>query len=329
MDRERVAAWRVALVLAVMLASACGAAVWMIGEILERPSGARLTAHPEDGRVTLRWVVSGDRDPKTEQWRWKYQQRESDGPYGDWLPAGEAAERSYVVAELENGRDYLFRVRAENEHGGGAVSNEARARPGVSVSRLLNVMNTTLLGIRVVMGGPRGTTPDGGYVVRVFHRENGVLAGPREGAGIRVDEERRGRLETLALALAACAPGGSGLAVTVRGFASSAPFKDENGDELTRSDALNLKVANLRAAEIAKILASAAPSLTVSTLDWTSFGDMARARLGDREQPGQRTPDREFLNRSAEVIVPDLGGCTVTPGDGEGVGAGQAENGGR
>lgn len=317
MDRERVAAWRVAVVLAVMVALACGAAVWVIEKILDRPSGARLTAHPDDGRVTLRWEVSGDRDPEKEQWTWKYQQRDSDGPYGDWLPAGEAAKRSYVVGDLENGRDYLFRVRAENKHGGGAPSNEARATPAASVSRLLNVMNTTMLRIAVNLGSWE-TTPDGGYVVRVFHRENGVLAGPREGAGILVDEERRGRLETLAVALAACARGGAGLAVTVRGFASSAPFRDENGDELARSNALNLKVANRRAAEIANILASAAPSLTVSTVDWKSFGDMARARLRDREQPGQRIPDREFLNRSAEIIVPDLGGCAVPAGGGEG-----------
>ncbi len=328
MDRERVAAWRVALVLAVMLALTCGASVWVIERILDLPSGARLTAHPGDGQVTLRWVVSGDRDPKAEQWTWKYQQRDSDGPYGGWLPAGEAADRRHVVGDLENGRDYLFRVRAVNEKGEGARSNEARATPAASVGRLLNVMNATLR-IGVGMGGRWETTPDGAYVVRVFHRENGVLAGPREGAGILVGEERRGRLETLAVALAACARGGAGLEVTVRGFASSAPFRDENGDPLTDSDALNLKVANRRAAEIARILASAAPSLTITTGEWMSFGDMAGARLRDRETAGQRIADREFLNRSVEVVVPDLGGCTVPPEGGEGVEAGQAVNAGR
>ena len=86
-----------------------------------------LSAHPEDGQVTLSWTAGPD--PHPDLLCWEYQQKQGDGEYGDWvqLPDDVATERAYVVDGLTNGEVYSFRVRVVS--GDYAESNEATATP--------------------------------------------------------------------------------------------------------------------------------------------------------------------------------------------------------
>ena len=91
------------------------------------PSAPRdLTVAPRDTTVTLTWSPPAD-DGGSAITGYEYQVDQR-----DWKDAGAAEARSVVVTGLENGRSYMFSVRAVNELAGPGVVEmvEATPRPG-------------------------------------------------------------------------------------------------------------------------------------------------------------------------------------------------------
>ena len=149
---------------------------------------------------------------------------------------------------------------------------------------------------------------------RVFHLRNAVLRGTERGAGIWILGEGREHLEALRAALAACATEDGVLGVEVRGYASSAPFSERGAGGERRaadSDELNLGVANMRARAVREILQGGTGKLEVTAHEWGSFGEMTAAR-GFRDRKVENEPsDREYLNRSVDIVVRNIGECAV------------------
>ncbi len=92
------------------------------------PDAADLTASAVKRTAVLTWTHDGD----SSITKWQYQQREGDAAFGgEWKDiSGSSAEtRDYTVEGLTGGLAYGFRVRAVNDVGIGAPSNEATVNP--------------------------------------------------------------------------------------------------------------------------------------------------------------------------------------------------------
>ena len=85
-----------------------------------------LSARSGDGQVALAW--SDPDDPTISGWQ--YAIRTTDG-FGAWMdiPGSDAMTTAYTATGLENGVRHVFKLRAVNEHGGGAESGEVAATP--------------------------------------------------------------------------------------------------------------------------------------------------------------------------------------------------------
>ena len=110
-------------------------------------SSIGLTANAGNGQVTLRWNTPTNTGGAPIV-RYEYRWAESGGEFGDWMSVA-PAEGSATVRELTNGQTYMFRVRAVNALGNGAVVT-LEATPSPSTGR----------GGGGGGGGPRQTVPD-------------------------------------------------------------------------------------------------------------------------------------------------------------------------
>ena len=98
------------------------------------PPTVRLEADVGDARVTLSWRVGAADGRDVDGWElWveKGRGRESGGQWAAMDPAvrDETGAREHVVEPLENGRRYVFRVRARKGDVVGRPSNQASAIP--------------------------------------------------------------------------------------------------------------------------------------------------------------------------------------------------------
>ena len=111
------------------------------------PEAAVLTAEAGAQRAILTWTHPGD----SSITKWQYQQRAGEAEFrGEWknIPDSSAATRGYTVRELPGEVAHGFRVRAVNEAGFGAPSNEARAvPPQLSVEREQQVVKQSLAAV--------------------------------------------------------------------------------------------------------------------------------------------------------------------------------------
>ncbi len=89
-----------------------------------RPIG--LTATPGDGQVLLQW--ENPNDPTITGWQYSAGTTGGDGLWTD-IPGSGPATVGHAVTGLVNGSQYSFRVRAANNSGPGAASDEATATP--------------------------------------------------------------------------------------------------------------------------------------------------------------------------------------------------------
>ena len=89
-----------------------------------KPTG--LTAIPGDGRAALSWNDSGN----TTVTGWQYSIATTGG-YGGWtdIAGSDAGTTGHVVTGLDNGTAHRFKLRAVNNSGPGAESDEAMATP--------------------------------------------------------------------------------------------------------------------------------------------------------------------------------------------------------
>ena len=102
--------------------SASGTGTTEAGAIANAPENLQATAG--NAQVTLRWDAPGD-DGGADITGYAYRHKESGGDFIAYMDIpdsgpGEANTRSYTVTGLTNGQEYVFQVRAENEHGGGS-----------------------------------------------------------------------------------------------------------------------------------------------------------------------------------------------------------------
>ena len=103
------------------------------GTIADAPQS--LQAAPGNAQVRLTWEAPLS-DGGSEITGYAYRYKESGGDfivYTD-IPEsgpGEANARSYTVTELTNGLEYVFHVRALNEHGGGLPEEVTVTLPGI------------------------------------------------------------------------------------------------------------------------------------------------------------------------------------------------------
>ena len=95
----------------------------------EKPAGFR--ADPGDRKALLSW--NGADDVSIQGW--EYRRKESGGSYGSWTAmSGSGANTvKHTVGSLENGTEYIFRIRAFNNAGNGYVSDERSVTPVPSV----------------------------------------------------------------------------------------------------------------------------------------------------------------------------------------------------
>ncbi len=92
-----------------------------------RPAApAGFSARAGDAEITLAWDSPGD--PAITGWQFAVR---TTGAFGEWtdIPGSDAATTAYKATGLENGVEHVFKLRAVNEHGGGAESDEAAATP--------------------------------------------------------------------------------------------------------------------------------------------------------------------------------------------------------
>ena len=105
------------------------------------PTGAgadapqNLQAIAGNAEVTLTWEAPND-DGGADITGYAYRYKESGGDFSDYMDIpesgpGEANARSYTVTGLMNEQEYVFQVRAVNEHGGGLPAEVVVALPTV------------------------------------------------------------------------------------------------------------------------------------------------------------------------------------------------------
>lgn len=131
--------------------------------------------------------------------------------------------------------------------------------------------------------------------------------------GIAISEEQRARLDLLAAALRACATPDRRVRLNVQGYSSTREFLDAQGRPMDVSEALNVKAANLRAANVTAQLRGpdehADDGINVVHAAWQKYPDIRRPFLDSREE--FQSTDQELLNRAVLVEVLDAGGCAV------------------
>ena len=103
------------------------------GAISNAPENLQATAG--DAEVTLRWDAPNN-DSGADITGYAYRYKESGGDFIAYtdIPEsgpGEANARSYTVTELTNGVEYVFHVRALNQHGGGLPAEATVTLPGI------------------------------------------------------------------------------------------------------------------------------------------------------------------------------------------------------
>ena len=100
------------------------------GSVPAAPTGLTATGEVAGGAVTLSWTAPTGGGAVS---RYEYQQKVGTGAYGAWtpIPASGPSTTSHTVTGLTNGTAYVFRVRAVNNVGNGAASNEATATPAL------------------------------------------------------------------------------------------------------------------------------------------------------------------------------------------------------
>lgn len=130
--------------------------------------------------------------------------------------------------------------------------------------------------------------------------------------GIAISNGQLGRLNRLTAALYACATPDRPVRLKVQGFSSTREFVGVNG--IDGSNELNLKAANLRAANVTAHLESPEGSDTESNVEvrhvpWPDYADIRRPFL-DAPEGIERT-EQELLNRSVLVEIEDAGACAV------------------
>ena len=88
---------------------------------------AGLAAASENQQVKLTWSKPTD----FRITKYQYRQKAGTGNYGNWtdIPGSNRHTTSHTVTSLNNGTKYTFQVRAVNDGGGGAASDEASATP--------------------------------------------------------------------------------------------------------------------------------------------------------------------------------------------------------
>ncbi len=94
-----------------------------------------LQATTGNTQVTLSWDAPND-DGGADITGYAYRYKESGGDFSDYMDIpesgpGEANARSYTVTGLMNEQEYVFQVRAVNEHGGGLPAEVVVALPTV------------------------------------------------------------------------------------------------------------------------------------------------------------------------------------------------------
>ncbi len=92
----------------------------------EKPTGFQTVSG--DRQIMLAWDDPDD----VSITGWEYKQRESRGEYGRYwaaMPASDSMTTSYTVGGLENGIEYVFKIRAYNRAGSGYESDEKAATP--------------------------------------------------------------------------------------------------------------------------------------------------------------------------------------------------------
>ena len=155
----------------------------------------------------------------------------------------------------------------------------------------------------------RGTIP---RALTLFNFPNARLVdGVPAGDGVAVPEQEVNR--TLA-ALGSCVRDGDPVTVRPYGFASDASFLNADGTPMARSDALNLKTANLRARNAYRELtarADAYPRVQVEEQhEWSSLDEMKQKRDDGSLIP--HSDDEQDIERMRRVVVLkviDRGGC--------------------
>ena len=103
------------------------------GAIANAPENLQATAG--DAEVTLRWDAPNN-DSGADITGYAYRYKESGGDFIAYtdIPEsgpGEANARSYTVTELTIGLEYVFHVRALNQHGGGLPAEATVTLPGI------------------------------------------------------------------------------------------------------------------------------------------------------------------------------------------------------
>lgn len=131
-----------------------------------------------------------------------------------------------------------------------------------------------------------------------------------DSVGVKLAPRHVRRLDKLASAFKACQ---QDIANTVKfrvtGYSSTAKFQRETSTskvEMSKSDALNLKTANLRASVVADYLR--AQDFEVESERWDSFPTLRRPYLDD-SPPGT---DKEALNRTVFIEVLHAGACDLS-----------------
>ena len=107
--------------------------LWDVSSTSGAPENLR--AFPASAQVTLIWDPPGS-DGGAAITGYQYRQKESGGNFSAYtdIPEsapGEANARSYTVTGLRNRQEYVFHVRAVNEHGGGLPAEVTVTLPAV------------------------------------------------------------------------------------------------------------------------------------------------------------------------------------------------------
>lgn len=131
--------------------------------------------------------------------------------------------------------------------------------------------------------------------------------------GIAISKAQMGRLDRLRDALRACATADRPVRLKIQGFSSTREFVGSNGTPMRRSEALNLKAANLRAQNVIDHLSGgdgdAKSTLAIRHVPWQTYAEIRRPFLDAPE--GVDGTEQELLNRAVLVEVQDAGACAV------------------
>lgn len=161
--------------------------------------------------------------------------------------------------------------------------------------------------------GPLGTLPEIPDVAEVEY-----------GLGVQYDADRNANvIEELVTALAPCAGNGPDrVLLRVEGYASSQPFRNEEGAVLPNSNELNVHLANERRRVVEGLLRQAITDQGVQgrlVLDdvpnYAVLNEMIDAReFNDRpsgQEPSAEAPPQDVFTRAAHIKVLHPGLCAV------------------